>query len=197
MTEPQRNIHSLPHKWRAELFCPHWSTGKNINQILFKLLSFLQDPVLGPTLSPEAAYSPSLRVAPWEEVGLRVKHPWLTLPSQEELLVAQKVNSRPEMQFDPWVGKILEEGNGNPRQYSYLLPGKFHGWRSLAGYSPWGCRVGHDCVTNTTTHHTILASHIPHLVLSILAHSSLQKKPLFCPTPGQVKLYLISYMASK
>ena len=20
-----------------------------------------------------------------------------------------------------------------------LLPGKFHGWRSLVGYSPWGC----------------------------------------------------------
>ena len=21
-----------------------------------------------------------------------------------------------------------------------LLPGKFHGWRSLIGYSPWGCK---------------------------------------------------------
>ena len=27
-------------------------------------------------------------------------------------------------------------GNGNPHQYSLL--GKFHGQRSLAGYSPWG-----------------------------------------------------------
>ena len=25
-----------------------------------------------------------------------------------------------------------------------FLPGKFHGGRSLAGYSPWGFRVGHD-----------------------------------------------------
>ena len=25
-----------------------------------------------------------------------------------------------------------------------LLPGKFHGRRSLVGCSPWGCRVGHD-----------------------------------------------------
>ena len=25
-----------------------------------------------------------------------------------------------------------------------LLPRKFHGWRSLVGYSPWGRRVGHD-----------------------------------------------------
>ena len=23
-------------------------------------------------------------------------------------------------------------------------PGKSHGWGSLACYSPWGCRVGHD-----------------------------------------------------
>ena len=27
-------------------------------------------------------------------------------------------------------------GNGNP--ISVLLPGKFHGQRRLAGYSPWG-----------------------------------------------------------
>ena len=120
MTEPHRNIHSLPHKWRAEMFCLHWSTGKNINQILFKLLSFLQDPVLGPTLSPEAAYSPSFRVAPWEEVGIRVKHPWLTLLSQEEPLVAQKVKSQPEMWFDPWVGKIPGGRHGNTLHYSSL-----------------------------------------------------------------------------
>ena len=25
-----------------------------------------------------------------------------------------------------------------------FLPGKFHGQRSLVGYHPWGCRVGHD-----------------------------------------------------
>ena len=25
-----------------------------------------------------------------------------------------------------------------------FLPGESHGQRSLAGYSPWGCRVGHD-----------------------------------------------------
>ena len=25
-----------------------------------------------------------------------------------------------------------------------FLPGEFHGQRSLAGYSPWGCRVRHD-----------------------------------------------------
>ena len=31
---------------------------------------------------------------------------------------------------------------------SVFLPGKFHGQRSLAGYSPWGHkRVGYDLVT--------------------------------------------------
>ena len=30
------------------------------------------------------------------------------------------------------------EGNGNP--LPVLLPGKLHGWSSLVGYSPWGCK---------------------------------------------------------
>ena len=46
--------------------------------------------------------------------------------------------------FDPWVGRIPGGRNGNPLQCSCLgkvfLPGKSHGQRSLAGYSPWGCR---------------------------------------------------------
>ena len=41
-----------------------------------------------------------------------------------------------ETRFDPWVGKI-------PWRREWLhtpvfLPGKFHGQRSLEGYSPWG-----------------------------------------------------------
>ena len=35
----------------------------------------------------------------------------------------------------PQQVKSLGEGNGN---LSVFLPGKFHGQRSLAGYSPWG-----------------------------------------------------------
>ena len=31
-----------------------------------------------------------------------------------------------------------------------LLPGKPHGRRSLVGYNPWGCGVGHGWATNTT-----------------------------------------------
>ena len=36
----------------------------------------------------------------------------------------------------PGSGKALGEGNGNPLQYS-CVEGKFDGWRSLVGYSPW------------------------------------------------------------
>ena len=44
--------------------------------------------------------------------------------------------------FDPWVGKILWRRKWQP--IPGFLPGEFHGQRSLAGYSPWGGRVGHD-----------------------------------------------------
>ena len=41
-----------------------------------------------------------------------------------------------ERQFDPWAGKIpwRRKWQCTP----VFLPGKSHGQRSLAGYSPWG-----------------------------------------------------------
>ena len=38
----------------------------------------------------------------------------------------------------PGSGRLPGEGNGNPLQYSCLE--KSHGWRSLVGYSPCGCK---------------------------------------------------------
>ena len=38
--------------------------------------------------------------------------------------------------FDPWVGKISQSRKWQPTPV--FLPGKFHGQRGLAGYSPWG-----------------------------------------------------------
>ena len=35
-------------------------------------------------------------------------------------------------------GRSSGEGNGNPSPV--FLPWKFHGQRSLVGYSPWGCK---------------------------------------------------------
>ena len=39
---------------------------------------------------------------------------------------------------DPWVRKILQRRARQP--ILVFLPGKFHGQRSLLGYSPWGCK---------------------------------------------------------
>ena len=45
--------------------------------------------------------------------------------------------------FDPWVRKFPWRRKWQPTPA--FLPGKFHGQRSLAGYSPWGSqRVRHD-----------------------------------------------------
>ena len=45
--------------------------------------------------------------------------------------------------FDPWVRKIPWRRKWQPTPI--FLPGKSHGQRSLAGYSPWGSqRVRHD-----------------------------------------------------
>ena len=40
--------------------------------------------------------------------------------------------------FDPWVGKIPWKRKWQPTPV--FLPRKFRGQRSLAGYSPWGCK---------------------------------------------------------
>ena len=54
-------------------------------------------------------------------------------------LVAQMVKRLPAMwetKFDPWVGKIPWRWKWQPTPV--LLPGKFHGLRSLVGYNQWG-----------------------------------------------------------
>ena len=50
--------------------------------------------------------------------------------------------------FDLWAGKIPWRRKWQPTPV--FLPRKFHGQRSLAGYNPWGHRVGHDWVTERT-----------------------------------------------
>ena len=53
--------------------------------------------------------------------------------------------------FEPWVRKIPWRRKWHPTPA--LLPGKPHGQRSLAGYSPWGLkRVRYDLATKQTSH---------------------------------------------
>ena len=54
-------------------------------------------------------------------------------------LVAQMGKRMPAVwrpRFDCWVGKIPWRRKWQPTPV--LLLGKFHGWKSLVGYSPWG-----------------------------------------------------------
>ena len=47
-----------------------------------------------------------------------------------------------DLSLIPGLGRSPEEKHGNPLQYSCLE--NPHAQRSLADYSPWGCRVRHD-----------------------------------------------------
>ena len=52
--------------------------------------------------------------------------------------------------FDSWVGKIPCGRDRLPTPV--FLPGESHGQRSLAGYSPWGCK---ESDTTEATEHTL------------------------------------------
>ena len=59
--------------------------------------------------------------------------------------------------FDPWVGKMPWKRKWQPTLV--FLPGKSHGKRTLAGYSPWGHRrVGH---TQAQAHGTLCGKKSP------------------------------------
>ena len=62
--------------------------------------------------------------------------------------------------FNTWVGKTFWRKKQPPT--SVPLCGKSHGQRSLAGYSPWGCkRVGHDLATKQQQDHLLEGWFLP------------------------------------
>ena len=64
-------------------------------------------------------------------------------------LIAQMGKNLPAIRrpgFNYWIGKIPGRRNGNPT--SVLLPEASHGWRSLAGYGPWGSQKSHTWLSN-------------------------------------------------
>ena len=63
--------------------------------------------------------------------------------------VAQMVKNLPAT-WKTWVQSLGQEDplEREMATHTSILPGEFHGQRSLAGYSPWCCRLGHDWVTN-------------------------------------------------
>ena len=65
--------------------------------------------------------------------------PWAARRSNQSEINAR---STQETQEIPWVGKVTWRRAWQPTPV--LLLGKSHGWRRLADYSSWGCRVGHN-----------------------------------------------------
>ena len=63
----------------------------------------------------------------------------------------------------PALGRPPGGGNGNLIQYSFFLPGKFHGQRILAGYSLWDCK---ESDTPEHTHHHQPDHFFPYLLIS-------------------------------
>ena len=70
---------------------------------------------------------------------------WLRLHTSNAggvgLILAQTVKNGLQYRrhrFNLWVGKIPWRREWQPTPV--FLPGKFHGQRSLAGYSPWCCK---------------------------------------------------------
>ena len=92
--------------------------------------------------------------------------------------------------FDPWSMKIPWRRKWQPT--SAFLPGKFHGQRSLVGYSPRGRkRVRHDVETknNEETYH----SPLPSLLRCYLIQNS--KSPCrFISSPGYLPCISEGYM---
>ena len=73
-------------------------------------------------LPPPTLLFPSLAVIPEHQAGL------LVLYSSFPLAVYLIYSVSPSVQRRQWHPTPV------------LLPGKSHGWRSLTGYSPWGCK---------------------------------------------------------
>ena len=80
--------------------------------------------------------------------------------------------------FHPWVGKIPWRRKWQPTPR--FLPRKFHGQKSLAGYSSWGLRVRHDWAQHT--HTSVIL--IDYVTLSKLLNLSLGVNYLICKMLG-------------
>ena len=76
--------------------------------------------------------------------------------------------------FNPWMGKIPWSRKWQPTPV--FLPGKFHGQRSLVGYSPWSAKSQ----TLMSTHANPICFHVPFA--STLYTSSSPCLPYFSPS---------------
>ena len=83
-----------------------------------------------------------------------------------------------DMGLIPGVGRSPEEGKGYPLQYSG--PGEFHGLRSLAGYSTWGCKELDRTGLLSNTHKQSFRNQNSH-VNFMQQDCKSQRIPIICP----------------
>ena len=86
--------------------------------------------------------------------------------------------------FDPWVGKIpwRREWQHTP----VLLPGEFPGQRSLASYSPWGCKESDMTERLTHTHWVAL---VPFFLTTPCSLRDLLLQPGIESRPSAVRVW--------
>ena len=135
-------------------------------------------------------FNPWVRMTPWS----RKWHPTPVFPCGSA--GKESTCNVRDLGLIPGLGRSPGEGKGYPSQYSGLensmdyvvhgvaksqtwlsnfhfpvfLPEKFHGQRSLAGYSPWSCKE-----SNTTEHITCIHEHI-HMCAYVHTHTYLSVK---------------------
>ena len=136
----------------------------------------------------------------------RVGHDWSNLAAaaaaQQQLYLVFPGGSRGKestcqctrCRFSPWVGKVPWRRKWQPTPV--FLPGKSLEQRSLASYSPWGCkRVRHDLETTTTQPPRIITKFHRKKNVCYVAEMACGHK-LFLPLPSQLKKKIWFYLGS-
>jgi len=139
----------LPTKLSTDLCLSQNSPGKNTG--VGSLFPFPEE-VTDPSMEPE---SPE-----WQVDSLPAELPGKPPVGTSGEESACQCRRHRECRFDLWVGRILWRRKWQPTPV--FLPGKFHGQRSLAGYSPWTCRES-DTIEHARAH-THTHTHAPHSI---------------------------------
>ena len=95
----------------------------------------------------------------------QIRQKWGKAPSQMEPVVKNPptiAEAVRDTSLTPGPGRSFGGRHGNPLQYCCLE--NPHGQRSLAGYSPWGCKES-DITEALRTHFTFLALPFPVLFM--------------------------------
>ena len=105
-------------------------------------------------------------------IYLNVTHLFIWLTFTEFLLSAWWLSDKDSTcrcrryGFNPWVGKILWRRKWQPT--SVYLPGKSHGQRSQASYSPWGHKKSDMTLWLKTTNNSLVwLAKIPFIQLHV------------------------------